>query len=217
MNLGPGEPAAGPWRVEALADFAAAVTATGGRPRIVAVDGRGGGGKSSLAERLRAVTPGSVVVHTDDVAWHHSRFGWADLMADGILLPLRAGQDVSFRPPAWAGRGRDGSIDVPAGATVVFVEGVGASRRELTHLIDTAVWVQSDADEALRRALVRDMARDGTDLVTARREWDAWEVEEVPFLQADRPWDRARFVVAGTPELDHRPDSEVVTAPAFVR
>jgi hypothetical protein len=37
---------------------------------------------------------------------------------------------------------------VSAKASVVIVEGVGAARQELTHLLDAAVWMQSDFGEA---------------------------------------------------------------------
>ncbi len=79
MTLGPDEPAAGLWRAVALEELVACIRraagAPRGRPAVVAIDGRGGAGKSTLAQRLHvAVTP-SAVVHTDDVAWHHSFFG----------------------------------------------------------------------------------------------------------------------------------------------
>ena len=88
------------------------------------------------------------VVHTDDIAWWHSRFGWHDLMIDGVLERLHCGQSVHYQPPAWASRGRAGHIEVSAKASVVIVEGVGAARQELTHLLDAAVWMQSDFGEA---------------------------------------------------------------------
>ncbi len=217
MDVGPGESAAGPWRVERSDVFARSLTAAAGspagRPVIVAVDGRGGGGKSTLAERLAAVLPGAVVVHTDDVAWWHSRFGWDDLMLGGILEPLHAGRDVHYQPPAWAGHGRTGHIDVPAAAPTLIIEGVGASRRETAHLVDVAVWVQSDFAEARRRGLLRDSVRDGVDLAAADRNWQEWADEEVPFLERDRPWQRARCIVAGTPTIPHDPETEVVVAP----
>jgi hypothetical protein len=34
----------------------------------------GGGGKTTLADRLCRVMAGAAVVHTDDLAWAHSRF-----------------------------------------------------------------------------------------------------------------------------------------------
>ncbi len=61
---GPGEPVAGPWRVEPLAELVALTGAAAprpGRPVIVAVDGRSAGGKTTLAGRLAGVVPGAVV------------------------------------------------------------------------------------------------------------------------------------------------------------
>jgi hypothetical protein len=47
--------------------------------------------------------------------------------------------------------------------------------------------------------------------------WDGWEAEEAPFLDRDRPWERADVIVAGSPVRDHDPDHEVVVAPALPR
>lgn len=221
MRPGPGEPAAVPWQLEEFGAFTRRLIGMAGehpsRPRVVAVDGRGGGGKSFLADRLHRVLPASAVVHTDDVAWWHSRFGWADLMIEGILAPVHAGRAVRFRPPAWGSRGRTGSIDVPAGTSTLIVEGVGASRREVVGLIDVAVWVRSDFAEAERRGIERDMTRDGIDRLAAEREWHAWADEEVPFLLDDRPWERADVIVAGTAPAAYDPHTEVFTAPGASR
>jgi hypothetical protein len=216
LTLRPEEPPAGPWRVESLAWLVDLLLRTAGppdgRPPVVAVDGRGASGKSTLAERLRLSVPGAQVVHTDDIAWAHSRFGWDDLMIGGALGPLHRGESVHYQPPAWGRHGREGHVDVAATTPLVIVEGVGASRRELTHLIDAAVWVQSDWVEAERRGLVRD----GGD-AEAVENWHAWMSEELPFLAADRPWERAIVIVSGTPQLDHDPVNEVVVAPPMNR
>lgn len=36
--------------------------------------------------------------------------------------------------------------------------------------------------------------------------------EEIPFLAADRPWERATIIVAGTSDITHDPVGEVVIA-----
>ena len=121
LTLAPEEPEAGPWRPERLTDLAGAIVRLGrGRgagPRavVLAVDGRSSGGKTTLAGRLRDVVPGAAVVHTDDIAWWHSRFGWDDLLIDGVLRPVRAGRPVAYRPPAWDERQRPGAVEVRAG------------------------------------------------------------------------------------------------------
>jgi pantothenate kinase len=206
MELLPGEPAAGPWRaVEAhdLVDHVRKVAGQPpGRPRIVSVDGRGASGKSTLAAHLRQAVARSAVVHTDDLAWHEPFFAWGNLLRDGVLTPLRRGAGVSYQPPAWAARGRVGMIQVPADVELVVVEGVGASQRELEHLVDASIWVQSDFAEAERRGIARDVAEG----VNGDREqtvafWHGWMAHEVRFLAEQRPWERACLVVAGTPTI----------------
>jgi hypothetical protein len=185
VELPDGEPDCGPWCPIALTDL----YPTLGRPRVLAVDGRSGSGKSTLVARLLATVPGAAVVHTDDVAWYHDFFDWADLLVDGVLVPWRAGRDVAYRPPAWDVRGRAGAITVSAEAPLLVVEGVGAGRRAFGSYVDTVIWVQTDRAVAARRGLERD---DG-DVAF----WDEWEARERPFLAADRPWERADLVVSG--------------------
>jgi hypothetical protein len=203
------EPRVEGWRVVPIGAFAALVRrhvgAPAGRPPVLAVDGRSSGGKTTLAGRLAAAVPGAVVVHTDDVAWWHAAFDWVDLLVDGVLAPVRHGAAVSYRPPKWDERGRPGAIEVPAGASLVVIEGVGAGRRELTGLIDGVVWVQTDPEETTRRDAVRVAAGEITP-----SNYAAWMAEEAPFVAAQRAWERAFVTVCGSPTLPHDPRIEVV-------
>ena len=127
LQLAPEEPEAGPWRAEPLTALVQVLTQrvpggiVSGRPVIVAIDGRSNNGKTSLAVQIAQVVPKSVVIHTDSIAWAHSRFGWADLLIDGILVPVHRGEAVSYRPPRWVEHGREGSLDVPAGCPLLII------------------------------------------------------------------------------------------------
>jgi hypothetical protein len=205
-----GEPLAGPYRVAPLTELVDLLLARApaDRTAVVAVDGRGSGGKTALCTRLVAAVPDSAVVHTDDIAWWHAVMDWDDLLGEGILAPVRRGEAVRYRPPQWDLRERPGSIDVPAGTRVVFVDGVGSSRRALGPLLDAAVWVQADAGDIERRNRVK---VDAGEIDPVGDE--SWMAEENPFLLADRPWARADVVVAGTPVLPYDPATEVLLAP----
>jgi hypothetical protein len=221
MSLPVGEPRAGPWQVapvrELIRVILKAAGAPTGRPRIVAIDGRSAAGKSTVTELLHDAVPASAVVHTDDLAWHHSFFGWADLLAGGVLEPVRRGQPVRYRPPVWDARGRAGAVNVPAGLEMVLIEGVGAGQRALAPRLDTVVWVQSDFAEAERRGIARDIAQGvNGDPEASTRFWHEWMAEELTFVEEQRPWERACVVVAGTPTLAHGPAEIAFARPPSV-
>jgi hypothetical protein len=218
MSLPAGEPEAGPWRVAPIGELVEVIVRAAGpatrRPWIVAIDGRSAAGKSTLAAQLHAAVSASAVVHTDDLAWHQSFFGWADLLAHGVLEPVRRGRPVRYRPPAWDERGRTGAIEVPVGLEMVLIEGVGAGQRALAHLLDAVVWVQSDFAEAERRGIARDLAQGvNGDTEATTRFWHEWMAAELAFVEEQRQWERACVVVAGTPTLARGSADIVLAAP----
>jgi hypothetical protein len=98
---------------------------------------------------------------------------------------------------------------------VVIVEGVGAGRRELTGLIDCLIWVQSDFAEAERLGIARDIASGvNGDAQETIEFWHAWMAAETPFLQADRPWERANVIAAGTSAHPQPPGKVLIASSA---
>jgi len=203
ISLHPEEPEAGPWRIEridaVIAMFANRAQRTPDRPLVVAIDGRSSSGKTTLAARVGELILATAVVHTDDIAWWHSRFGWADL-ARHVLETVRSRAALAYRPPAWIERGRDGAIVVPPGIELLLLEGVGASREELADLLDARLWVQTDRATIDRRNEGR-----GAD--------NGWLAEELPWVAARRPCEHADLIVDGTPVLAYNPSIELVASP----
>jgi hypothetical protein len=95
----------------------------------------------------------------------------------------------------------------------VVLEGVGAGQRRLATLLDAVVWVQTDLAEAEARGIARDLAIGGHgDLAATRAFWDGWMAAERPFLDRERPWERAALVVSGS-SREGGDDSEIAFAP----
>jgi hypothetical protein len=102
-----------------------------GRPsstptRLVAIDGCGGAGKSTLARALAAVCGGVPVVRVDDFLCWHDLDRWWDRLEREALGPVVAGGGARYRVRDWAqdplGEGLNGWVQIPP-AELVIVEG----------------------------------------------------------------------------------------------
>ena len=218
MTLPSGEPATTNWQVVTTSGLVETVTAAigepVGRPRVIAVDGRGAAGKSTLTQALAAALPRATVVHTDDIAWHEPFFGWGHLLAE-LLTAVHGGRGAALRPPAWDAYDRPGRIEVPGDAATVLVEGTGSSPRECASLIDLTIWVQSDFTVAERRGIDRDIALGvNGDPEQTIDFWHEWMNHELAYFADQRPWERAGLVVGGTPPFDLAPGQWATSARA---
>ena len=155
--------------------------------RVVAVDGRGGAGKSTLAGRL-ARGLGAAVVHTDDFAsWENPSDWWPELLAQ-VLEPLARGEPATFVPNDWGGPPKERVVVEPGG--VVVLEGVTASREAFRPYLAFSIWVETPRELCLQRGL----ERDGEEL---RAHWEAWQAAEDRYIAAGRPQEHADVVVRG--------------------
>ena len=165
------------------------------RVRIVAVDGPGGAGKTTVAEALAAALGGAPVVHTDDFAsWDHP-VDWWPRLREQVLEPLRRGQPVRFLPTAWDHEPPE-LVEVDA-ADVVILEGVTSSREAFRPYLTYAVWIETPRELRLRRGLERDGE-------SARPFWDRWMAAEDAYVAREMPAERADIVVPGDEALPRK-------------
>ena len=201
IELQPEEPAVLQWQVSATDDLVAhllsLVGTPQGRPAIIAVDGRGGSGKTTLTTALAAAVPGAQAFHLDDLIWNEPLYDWDQLYVDTLTQLRRAGS-LDLVPDKWREHGREGSIRIPAGSPLVLVEGTGAGLAAVRSLIDAHVWVQTGDDVAERRGIKRDIAEGvNGDAEESVRFWHWWMAGERLFFAKDRPWRRADVIVSG--------------------
>lgn len=150
-------------------------------PVIIAIDGRSGAGKTTLAielaARLRAHHKVSLF-HLEDIypGWNGLAAG-VERYVSTVLAPLSRGGAASWTSWDWENH-YDGDTRVTLPAEIVIVEGVGAAAEAARPLLSAVVWAESP-DEVRR---VRALARDGE---TYEPYWDQWAAQEEEWLGQD--------------------------------
>jgi len=163
----------------------------GVQTRVVAVDGPGGAGKSSLALWL-AQRLDAPVIHTDDFASWENPVEWWPQLIELALKPLAAGRPARYRPTRWGGEERTPVLIEPT--DVVILEGVTASREAFQPYLAYSIWIETPRQLRLQRGL----ERDGAD---SRAQWEQWMEAEDRYIERERPAERADLVLGGGKDL----------------
>ena len=127
-------------------------------PRIFAIDGVAGSGKTTLAAQLHLDLPGAQVVHMDDLY-----NGWKDPLTqeltkrviNEILNPFLEGNEVIYRKFNWHQNVFDEAIIIPSSQTLLL-EGVGAGQSAFRKMLSRIIWVEFDAESGFERVIARD-------------------------------------------------------------
>lgn len=175
-----------------VAGIAAALRRTApraGATRVVAIDGRSGAGKTSLA----AVLSGELdapLVSLDDLygGWDGLERG-IDLLVSEVLEPLAAGRVARVPRYDWVARewAEPVLLNPPE---VLIVEGVGTGARRAAAYETVLVWLEAAPAVRKQRALDRDGE-------TFAQHWDEWAAQEDAMLARERTPNRADVVIDG--------------------
>ncbi|MET9293284.1 hypothetical protein [Streptomyces sp. NPDC003077] len=174
-----------------------------GPVRLIAIDGPGGSGKSTFAQRLATALGGAQVIHTDDFASWDEQLEWWPRLEEQVLKPLEAGRPGRYQRYDWGSRELAEWHDVPVAGALVL-EGVSSARRAVADRLTYAVWIETRRTVRLRRGL----ERDGEEALPL---WRAWMSDEDRHFAEDRTAERADVLVDGDPvAVPHDPDSSFV-------
>lgn len=171
---------------------------------VIGIDGCGGSGKSTFADKMKEVLPNITIVHNDDFYFPSSQiikkhptqkpvgadFDWKRLL-NQVLEPISQGREGQYQRYDWETDSLAECHTVPVGGIVV-VEGIYTIRQELENKYDIKIWI--DCPREIR--LSRGIKRDGED---ARELWeDNWMISEDIYLEEQKPFQRADLVFSGT-------------------
>lgn len=170
---------------------------------LIAIDGGGGAGKSTLAQKLKEVDAENVsVIHMDDfykpseqrkhVTDSEIGGNWdCERVKAQVLVPLSTNQPTSYQRYDWVQDALAEFHDVPSGH-VVIVEGCYSLLDSLRPFYQFKIWVQSPRDVRLSRGIDRDGEEQ-------RHLWEnLWMPAEEVYIKAQNPMEAANLIIDGT-------------------
>jgi len=163
--------------------------------KIIGIDGGGGAGKSTLAQRLSDQLGDVIVVHTDDFmnGANSAPDWWKRLIAE-LLEPLKANQTARYQRFDWPTDQLAEWHEIAPGKTILL-EGVGALRREFRPYLSYGIWLDTPAETRLARGL----ERDGQHRLEDWKRWMEWDEQ---YAKEHEPRAFADAVVSGGTHIE---------------
>lgn len=179
-------------------------------PVIIAIDGRSGAGKTTLAIELAAQLRNHRKVslfHLEDIypGWNGLTAG-IERYVSTVLTPLSRAEPATWTSWDWE-KHYDGDTRVTLPAEIVIIEGVGAAAAAARPLLSAVIWADSPDEVRRKRALDRDGG-------TYEPFWDQWADQEDAWLAADDVPGEADIRVLNT--ADGSAPADVILALAYL-
>lgn len=171
---------------------------------LIGIDGCGGSGKSTFADKIKEECSNVTIVHKDDfylpssqiINTHPTKkpigadFDWKRLL-NQVLEPIRHEKEGYYQRYDWETDSLAEWHTVPFGG-IVIIEGVYSIRKEIADKYDFKMWVDCPREKRLSRGV----DRDGEE---AREMWENnWMISEDIYVEKHKPYERADIVADGT-------------------
>ncbi|MDN5274461.1 MAG: hypothetical protein JWP06_362 [Candidatus Saccharibacteria bacterium] len=169
---------------------------------FIAIDGKGGAGKSTLASQLSELLK-TGVIHTDDfTTFDKPAYGGSDLVIEKVFKPIIEGRrNLSYeRLQVWPGEPH--FVQDQVVTDIMLIEGCGVSCEKFRPYLSYVITVDLDDDIRIKRIIERDVVVGGRSSEENDRVGKLWEAGEVEYFSSDNPLSRSDMVVDSTDLYD---------------
>jgi dephospho-CoA kinase len=165
------------------------------RPLLIAIEGYGGSGKTTVARQLAIALGNACVVAVDDFivkdklcepSWDSGVFD-RDRLERQVLAPGRNGQPMRYQRLDWATNTLGEPVEV-ADIDYLIVEGITAYHPTIERYYDVKIWIETP----LKLAAHRGRARDGSAENSAH--WELWARNDRAYQRRYHPKRRADYI-----------------------
>lgn len=155
---------------------------------LVGIDGCGGAGKTTLAQKIKKSLENLTIVRMDDF-YFKDYFDWKRLKRQ-VLEPLSKNETAEYQRYSWLTESLAEWQTIEVGG-IVIVEGVYSTRKELADFYDFKIWVETPRKIRLQRGIERDGE-------AMREKWESvWMLAEDIYIKNDLPCERADLIMNG--------------------
>ncbi len=120
---------------------------------LVGIDGCGGSGKSTFANKIKKNLPNSEIVRMDDF-YDGEQIDWLRVKRQ-VLGPLSRNQYAEYQVYDWHRSKLAGWKQVNVGK-IVIIEGIFSLKKELSEFYDFKIWIDCPRELRFQRGIERD-------------------------------------------------------------
>ncbi len=169
------------------------------KPILIAIDGFGGAGKSTIAQKLKDELGNTYVISIDDfIIKEKLQEQTADetyfdrkRLEDEVLLPAKYGVPMHYRQLEWIENKLGDPIEVPT-VGYLIVEGISSTHPDIAKYFDFKVWIDTPMETAKERGRARDGGNENA------THWDLWAANDLLYQEKYHPEQQADFIVGNS-------------------
>ncbi|MBI3429554.1 MAG: hypothetical protein HY050_05785 [Actinobacteria bacterium] len=164
-----------------------------GRTHLLAIDGRAGAGKTTLASNLFLALSTKyrvIVIHMDEI-YEGWRLGLGDSLAprlSHLLKDLSTGQPHQLPIYDWTLEAFNSYREIPL-VDILIIEGVGSAQRVVREFASATIWLDVDAASGLKRVLERDGKMIAGHMIQ-------WQIDEDAHHRREKTRENADFILS---------------------
>jgi uridine kinase len=159
---------------------------------LIAIDGFGGSGKSTLTEKIKNHFPDATIVHLDDFYSHELNRADRERLINQVIKPLKSNQTAKYQRYDWGKKELTEWIEINPGK-IILIEGVSTLHDDFNHYYDFRLWIDYPQEEGFKRGLERDKKEYGVDTTD---EWlNIWIPQEKEYFKTQKPKQKADLIV----------------------
>lgn len=166
------------------------------KPVLIAIEGFGGSGKSTSAEKLKQLLPNAEAIKIDAFILKEPAQNaepWEQVfdrkrLEQQVLEPASNDQRVSYQRLDWAKNALSPSVELPK-VDYLIIDGISSYHPDIEHYYDFKIWVEAPIEVAKQRGQQRDSDNENAVL------WDKWARCDLDYQEKYHSEKRADFIV----------------------